>query len=608
MSFIMKRGRLQSLFAYLPEQTYTWEGNKGRFKGSSLVDSRPLDIPTSWLKRPLLKLVGGFAYSFKSMGQDWRGEEIIKAGDFELLEPRTLRGDYFPLMFICPVCGKVLKSDRKPHTLNCNICNIGMQQMRFIEFHRCGYIGGITPPRCKKGCKSSMNLKGPGDISIADARRVIDWRWICSGCRTQNRVIRGCPVCRKGIVRVQPSDANPVFYPQYITVINPPSRSDYRILESPAIYPAAIAQTLGILPVGFDNLRKISNSMGTNFNRQAIRQQVAQLFNLEIDNPIHQAEIDKETDRIISKRKPDALPQDWEEKVEGITEDKDILSEFGEESISFILAKEASPVKISDLTMISNKYLRPLYEEAYPKALKHVGLTEIILLQEFPIAHIVAGYTREESDPRRVDGILNFNFFPAVEGKHPMYGQRVTTEALLFRLDPALVMNWLGYSGLINPSTKERAMYQILSRMQSVTNVFEKPHDTWTASVLGLVHSFAHSIIRALARLSGLKVESLSEYLLPYNLAFLIYPGARSEFVLGGLEHVFHNYLDECLFSLTEVGRCAFDPPCSQRNGACSVCMFIGEIACERFNTALSRHYLFGGHLDGINWRGYWYL
>ena len=101
MALEMKRGRLQSLFRHLPEQTYTWP-DKGVFKGITNVDTRPLDIPPGWIKRPLLRLLAGFTRA----RPEWRGEEVVKRNDFELLEPRTLRGELFPRTFACPRCGR----------------------------------------------------------------------------------------------------------------------------------------------------------------------------------------------------------------------------------------------------------------------------------------------------------------------------------------------------------------------------------------------------------------------------------------------------------------------------------------------------------------------
>src|SRR5690606_9733956 len=144
--------------------------------------------------------------------------------------------------------------------------------------------------------------------------------------------------------------------------------------------------------------------------------------------------------------------------------------------------------------------------------------------------------------------------------------------------------------------------------MTPIRNIFELPADRITAAVLGLVHSVAHRVLKAVAVRSGLSSESLSEYLLPHNLAFIIYADTRSEFVLGGLDHVFRNHFADSLEQMDADRRCVFDPPCREHTGACAFCMYLSETSCERFNSALSRWYLFGGGNTGITWRGYWNL
>src|SRR6185437_9784596 len=108
--------------------------------------------------------------------------------------------------------------------------------------------------------------------------------------------------------------------------------------------------------------------------------------------------------------------------------------------------------------------------------------------------------------------------------------------------------------------------------MEPITSVFDPPADRITHSVLGLIHSVAHRVLKAVAIRSGLAAESLAEYLLPHNLAFAIYANTGGEFVLGGLEHVYRNYLADGLEEVDADRRCVFDPPCNRNNGACAQC------------------------------------
>ena len=418
-----------------------------------------------------------------------------------------------------------------------------MNQIVHVEFHRCGYLGEMRPPRCNNRCAAPMTLSGPNREPIADIRAITAWRWRCAKCkRPANRgVIRGCPMCRAGTVRVQPAEANQVFRPQYITVINPPSETDYRVLENAAVYPAAVAQSLGILTTGLNGLRNASNNMGSQAARATIRRTVAQLLGVDESDPANQEILSQQVEQMLSLRQVSS--PGWEEAVANLGLDEETLEELGEECVSLTLAREAAPLTVADLQEHAPQgQLHTMYRTKYPQSLRKFGLAEVVLLREFPIAQIVAGYSREDSNPRNLDE-LNFMFFPAEGGPHPMYGQRVKTEALLFRLDPERVLHWLVRSGQIEEPQSERAAAWLFSRLCPVTNVFEPPSDYLTASVLGLTHSLSHRVIKALAGKTGLKAESLSEHIFPFNTAFLIYPSVRSDFVLGGLEYVYRNYL-----------------------------------------------------------------
>lgn len=196
-----------------------------------------------------------------------------------------------------------------------------------------------------------------------------------------------------------------------------------------------------------------------------------------------------------------------------------------------------------------------------------------------------------------------------------MYGHRTVTEALLVQVDPDRIVTWLNSctstasasgEGLGEPLEGDAKSW-LFRNLRPVTSIFDDPQDLLTAGVLGLLHSMSHRFIAALTERSGLKADSITERILPYNGAFLVYPGGRSDFILGGLEHVFRNHLHEALTSAAEDDtRCVFDPPCDARGGACAVCMYLSEVSCERFNTALSRHFLFGGTSRNVRWQGFW--
>lgn len=596
----MKRGRTQALFNFLPGQTFNWQGRKGVFIGTSDVDTNELDIPRSWVRRALTRLVQPFVAEARSAGIEFPGRRVIEGDRFELREPRRFRAEFFPRKFVCNECDRFFESHDVPRRVRCPSCkspNCG--QFSFVEFHRCGFVGPLLPPVCPNRCDTGMRLVD------RESRRVADWSWVCPRCRTraERGVYHGCPGCSSGQVKVLRADANPVFYTQYVKVVNPPRREDTTLLDAPSVHKAAVAQGLGFIGKGLRQLQKAVNEpAGADAIAQAKRDLMEQ-YGLEEGDEM----LETLLERMESQK---SKTGDWQERVDALNLTPQRIDELGHECLELALASEASPVTIHDLiAQAPDDAFKAMYERAYPAALKRYGLADVILLREFPLAYIAAGFTREERQPdpggNASDPVM-FNFFEGHGDKFPMYGQRSETEALLFKLSPSLVADWLEKAGIASQPDGTSAREWLFSLMHPIDSIFEPPADRVTEAVLGLVHSVSHRSVKALAGRSGLSKDSLSEYLLPANTAFIVYADMRNEFVLGGLEHTFRNRLVDCLEEMDSDRRCVFDPPCRQRDGACAFCMYLGEISCERFNTVLSRHYLFGGSHGGINWPPFW--
>jgi hypothetical protein len=156
----------------------------------------------------------------------------------------------------------------------------------------------------------------------------------------------------------------------------------------------------------------------------------------------------------------------------------------------------------------------------------------------------------------------------------------------------------------------------MLQTLEPVTDIFEPPADPVTRAVLTVIHSASHRMMKSLSARCGLNIDSLAEHLFPLNGAFLVYANKRSQFTLGGLEYVFRRDLADALTELTAETRCLFDPVCRDRETACTACLYVSEISCARFNSALSRKALFGGQASlvptaagtfgGRAWTGFW--
>jgi hypothetical protein len=369
-----------------------------------------------------------------------------------------------------------------------------------------------------------------------------------------------------------------------LTLLNPLSRSDYSHLTAEHTFAAGIASCLGALPPGLAGLKAASADDTADENK--IRE-AAGLLGYDDDSP--------ELAKMLADFAASASPRtSWRDEVAGLELADETLEPLGEECLQLSLARDAGALSIGELTTMSAGTALAARHATYPELLRRYGLVEVTLLRELPLAFLVPGFTRLGST---ADGQTRFNYFPATrKSRYEIYGQRVTTEGLLFRLDPKRVVRWLVTSGVVDdPKTKD-ALRWLMRVSVPVADLFNPTGHRITDAVLGLVHSASHRAMKALGVASGLHTDSLAEYIFPANAAFLIYANSRSEFVLGGLEHVFRYSLDQVLTDLDAERRCVFDPLCrhAPAGAACAACLHVSEVACSRFNTVLDRNLLWG--------------
>jgi hypothetical protein len=357
-----------------------------------------------------------------------------------------------------------------------------------------------------------------------------------------------------------------------------------------------VAQALGLLKPGISGLRQADGGAD---------EIMAKLDQVAAALGVGPGDLGYDTMLAAAKAKAAASGAPaWREDVDALGLTPDRLDALGEECRQLSLARDASELTAADLREAARGTgLEPHYAD-YPDRFARNGLAGVTLLRQLPIAYVVAGYTR--NSPKAVsvkaDGqptATRFRFFTGAKtGKMSMYGIRTETEGLLFMLDPVKVVRWLADSGLVddpgvdNPAEARRWLFWVA---EPAVDIFTTPEDQIYRAVLGLTHSFAHRAMKALAVRCGLNVDSLAEFLFPSNMSFLIYANTRSQFVLGGLEHVFRYDLPDALDELTAESRCMFDPPCrTSFGGSCAACLHVSEVACQRFNTALDRNLLFG--------------
>jgi hypothetical protein len=123
----------------------------------------------------------------------------------------------------------------------------------------------------------------------------------------------------------------------------------------------------------------------------------------------------------------------------------------------------------------------------------------------------------------------------------------------------------------------------------------EDPANVISYFIYHLVHSFSHQVLKFGTSIIGMERTSISEYLLPRSLSFIIYTNQRTDFSLGGMHALVESGLDELVEQVSQEGdNCVYDPVCSRGGSTCFNCMFISEVSCSHLNRNLGRDFLFG--------------
>jgi hypothetical protein len=244
--------------------------------------------------------------------------------------------------------------------------------------------------------------------------------------------------------------------------------------------------------------------------------------------------------------------------------------------------------------------------------LSAMGLAEMGLIREFDLCRFTHGFTRmstdpliEKSDQQQLMLPVRLNLFqPLGNGKIPIYVVTQANEAIYARLNPELVYAWLRAVGATDlpewdPAGDLKLGAHILESAAPFGKYFADlkpgPANTYRY-VYTLLHTYAHTLMKAVAEFSGLDMGSLGEYLFPADLAFVVYRNGTT-MDLGNLSALWRNYNTVFLEHLLEPRTlmCGSGSLCDADGGACPSCIVIPETSCVAANRLLSRSVLRGG-------------
>lgn len=248
--------------------------------------------------------------------------------------------------------------------------------------------------------------------------------------------------------------------------------------------------------------------------------------------------------------------------------------------------------------------------------LKRLGFRTMGLIREFDLCRFTYGYSRMQAIPyfkKRDDNVpVRLNLFPMVQAhggpRNPVYVVTQANEAIYVQLDELAVYKWLQEVRPADifewdPKDGQPLGAQLLERARPFGRFLENVQSRSTSSVYlytyTLLHTFSHVMMKAVAEYSGLDLGSLSEYLFPTDLAFVVYRNGTT-MDLGNLSALWRNsnerflahLLDQKTLTCNSGSLCDANP---KNPGACPDCVLVPETSCIAMNQLLSRSVLRGG-------------
>lgn len=238
-----------------------------------------------------------------------------------------------------------------------------------------------------------------------------------------------------------------------------------------------------------------------------------------------------------------------------------------------------------------------------------LGLADLGLIREFDLCRFTHGYTRVSATPtiekdKTLHPVRLRLFEPLRDNRRPVYVVTQGNEAIYARLDPETVYAWLSATSVTDlPAWTATESVLLGGRILETAHTFGrylgmlKTDDALTYRyVYTLLHTYAHVMMRNISELSGLDLGSLSEYVFPADLAFVVYRNGTT-MDLGNLSALWRNENNRFLARMLEpeTHRCNSGSLCDTGGGACPDCIMIPETSCLAQNQLLSRAVLSGG-------------
>ncbi len=586
----MKRSKTQVMYQYLPGQVFRHDtGLIGQVKH---VRNEPSAVNKQLVLDTLSQELSGWPIT--SGLQD----PATHPGRYQFVEPvDEVTFDLWPLTMRCrrKGCG-ILHEFRRlsdvPTDPRCKHCDYKLGQLPFLMVHQCGEMYPLLIQGCPIHGTEKLVLDDTGSFESAEFR--------CMKCNGQP--VKGLPFrgCGCGV----PGDS----YYRSLTV-----RAPNRFM----------AQHFPLVTLSDGPMRRLANEPAG--AAVTVRSYLDDLSDL--DNALDEAKrirggakiTSEEAARIAEAVK--SLPPELAAKAMAATASTDNdpyaaieqavgpveVAQLGanrrmrERALVFGKAGDLRTRRLEDFIESARRMGQPAAVNRLERARQSLhdnGFGRLLVVENFPIALVAYGWTRLTDDP----AASRVNAFPPTRSgdtRTPLYVSSSNTEAVFLELDPVRVCRWLHDNALMGfpPTSAREARIRILGEMANRTPA--------AVAASNLVHTISHALIRNLGERAGFGEDTMAEYLVPETLTIGLYANTHQEFTLGALVSlVEHNLRSWLAATRTGVETCAWDPRCSDHDGACANCLHLafgcnhhdqdGDRRHNRRNRDLDRALLFG--------------
>lgn len=538
---------------------------------------------------------------------------------------------------------------RRP-TIRCTRkeCGGRMMQAPFVVVHRCGHVSPMSTPPAARGTEHLGLRHNTGMY-----RQNVYFDLLTNG-NVATASVEMCPTCSVGrpqdlstLRKGTPVSSGDAFFPQVIQFV--------ALSKRPGELISSVQSELVRLPDGILSGRAKDLAEGVAYgllgclSSEALEAQLLQILDGGEVNSDEMAKVKQERQKLEGEiQQLDALIAGGM-SLESVRDGakgrlSKLISKMGAAEGTFVSVRQYIPEDAVLLDLIKQRRTmeavllrhdvgRQGIEQAIEGTVDTVMKTsraqdwesiqntfevqDVAHIPDLKVVLTAVGFTREMREPERTPDEIAVKLNPfedrvrqTAKGKSMLYALSAQTEALWIKLDPLKVLRWCNTNaGWETPpasafASRAAAQAYLLTQCPALTAApgqareLTKTHGASMAAPFHLLHTISHALMLTARRHSGYDSQSLTEYLLPMDLSFLIYVTSVQNYTAGGLLTLFQHYLRRWFEDASlHAFNCAFDPICSDVGSACPGCVQIAR-GCETFNSGVSRAYLHGGFVD----------